>query len=322
MFHRRAAARGIALCVIAIFCSIAVCAQDLAKATGASSIGPSRIQAIAFARGRGTVLGDTRLEIFVDDRHSKKPRSLTEGVDPDWSPDGAHIIFADTSGNGPRTDVFIINADGSNRKQLTRMEADNDAATPSWSPDGRKIAFTMASRSNKPSQIYLVDPDGTNLRIVTNGFMPRWSPDGRRLIFVRGSKHNRSSIWVTNTDGSGAQQIVDDSSMSGFPRWSPDGARIVFSSDRDGHSAIYSANPDGSKVQRLIYSKDLDFFSPILSPDGSHMVVFAGKLFDAGGRSMMRVDEPISILVIALDSTHETDVLDQGAAPSVLWTRN
>jgi Tol biopolymer transport system component len=180
----------------------------------------------------------------------------------------------------------------------------------------------MAKRSNKPAQICLVDPDGKNMRIVTNGSMPRWSPDGRRLIFVRGSKDNRASIWVANTDGSGAQEIVDDSSMSGFPRWSPDGTRIIFSSDREGHSAIYSANPDGSKVQRLIYSKDLDFFSPILSPDESHLVVFAGHIFDGRGRTMMRVDAPISILVIALDTTHQTDVLDQGVAPSVFWTSN
>lgn len=160
------------------------------------------------------------------------------------------------------------------------------------------------------------------LKLVTEGFMPRWSPDGRRLTFIRGSKNHSSSIWVANIDGSGTQHVVSDTARSGYPRWSPDGTRIIFSSDREGHSAIYTADPHGGNLRRLIYSNDLDFFSPILSPDEEHLIVFAGQIFDSRGRTMMRVDAPISILAITLDSKHETDFLDTGVAPTVLWSTN
>lgn len=104
------------------------------------------------------------------------------------------------------------------------------------------------------------------------------------------------------------------------PRWSPDGSRIIFSSNRDGRYAIYSANPDGSKLQRLIYSDDSDFFFPVLSPDEKHLVVFGGRIFDS--KILMRMGARMSILTITLDATHTTKVLDEGMAPTVFWGKN
>ena len=52
-----------------------------------------------------------------------------------WSPDGRRIAFV-----GPSTlDIYVVSADGSRQRRLTRDGAPN--VSPAWSPDGRRIAF-------------------------------------------------------------------------------------------------------------------------------------------------------------------------------------
>jgi Tol biopolymer transport system component len=94
---------------------------------------------------------------------------------PDWSPDGAKVVFhreaADpVEGLGNR--IYTINADGSGMSQLTSA-ADNDFYA-SWSPDGTKIVFLRIPRiSETPVQfgnpdLYFMNPNGAGLTQITN----------------------------------------------------------------------------------------------------------------------------------------------------------
>jgi TolB protein len=149
-------------------------------------------------------------------------RVLTEGRRPDWSPDGRTIIFdtgtglpgfvpgvgvvnADgtdarplaNSGTQPRFspdgtqivfnrggDVWTMNADGSNQKQLT--QASEPDVAPVWSPNGRMIAF---ARGTSEHQIYVMNVDGSDQRPLAPSraqeLDPNWSPDGKRISFAR-----------------------------------------------------------------------------------------------------------------------------------------
>ena len=79
----------------------------------------------------------------------------------DVSPDGRRLVF----GSGTmQEDLFVIDTDGSNMRQLT-----NDAALdrrPTWSPDGHRIAFD-STRGGR-YQIWVVNGDGSNVRPLTN----------------------------------------------------------------------------------------------------------------------------------------------------------
>ena len=79
---------------------------------------------------------------------------------PAWSPDGKKIAFGDST---PDTlEIFVIDADGTNRKQITEEGGTNSYAT--WSKDGKKIAFV---HFNGPkSSIKVIDADGTNLKTI------------------------------------------------------------------------------------------------------------------------------------------------------------
>ncbi len=64
--------------------------------------------------------------------------------DPAWSPGGRQIAF--TIRRGLQTDIYVINAGGTQLRQLTKHSAEDHA--PAWSPDGRQIAF-FSSRDRK-----------------------------------------------------------------------------------------------------------------------------------------------------------------------------
>jgi len=274
------------------------------------------IRAIAFSAGRLTATNDARVDIFVSDDLHKKATRIVEGFDPDWSPNGSRIVFANGD-RGRKSEIYTVNLDGSAKRQLTQEKGGTGACMPAWSPDRKTIAFAITGPDLHKAGIYVMGEDGSNVQFVTEGLGPGWSPDGHRLVFYRLSKsrRDRSSIWVANADGTETKEITDQNSMSWFPRWTQDG-KIVFASDRDGRSAIYLLNSDGSHLQRLVYSKDSDFFSPEVSPDNKQLVV--AQLSESRPREYTKP----TILVIELDRSPRTRPIAEGTHPSVLWVKN
>jgi Tol biopolymer transport system component len=86
---------------------------------------------------------------------------------PDFSPDGRRIVF--TSNRDQQGEIYVMNANGTGPKRLTRRPGDDWA--PDYSPDGAKIAFTQL-----PGTIWTMNADGTGLRRVTSGTDADWRP--------------------------------------------------------------------------------------------------------------------------------------------------
>ena len=82
------------------------------------------------------------------------------------SPDGTRQVFADRDGasGGGDLEVFVSNADGTDRRQLTHNVHSDDQ--PSWSPDGERIIFT--SDRDGDSELFVMNADGTSLRQITH----------------------------------------------------------------------------------------------------------------------------------------------------------
>jgi TolB protein len=101
-------------------------------------------------------------------------------------------------------EVWVMDADGSNKRQVTRNGAANFA--PFFHPNGRQIIFSsnVDSADGRDFDLYLVDVDGSNLERITRapGFdsFPMFSPDGRWLVWAshRGSDRREADIYIAD----------------------------------------------------------------------------------------------------------------------------
>jgi Tol biopolymer transport system component len=199
---------------------------------------------------------------------------------PVWSPDGRRIAFEralgplPSAGPPPVVGMFVMDADGSNVRQLTQLEprSGTEDHSPSWSPDGRRIAFMRANNRVAPvnaSAIYTVTADGGEPRLVRRmppdrpgAGSPNWSPDGSRLLFstycrFRGASCGQAptgaQLFTVKPNGRGLRQLTHLPGNSYNPAWSPDGSKIVFARNHTvGPEAdLYTMNADGTYIRRI-----------------------------------------------------------------------
>jgi Tol biopolymer transport system component len=165
---------------------------------------------------------------------------------PSWSPDGTQIMFMIEDDYSSH--IYVMDADGSNRVQLTN----SIEYSAVWSPDGSKIAF-VSERDGAP-EIYVMDADGSNQTNLTGTYgvlpyapfndAPAWSPDGARIAFSS-DRDGQVEVYAMDDDGGNLARLTN-SSGSDEPRWSADGLKIAFVTNRDGNQEVYSMNPDGT----------------------------------------------------------------------------
>jgi Tol biopolymer transport system component len=193
---------------------------------------------------------------------------------------GSRIAFI----GGPEgRDVYTMNPDGSEIKQLTSLGPNNSAFYESWSPDGRELIFNEFPPT-VPAQLWVMNADGSNQHLffadsTYAGYTPSFSPDGRYVVFSRcpQSPHGDGcAIYRVRADGTGLTALTQSQPEVNdfFPVYSPDGMTIAFNSFSRGGvlSAIYLMDPDGSDIH-LLTPPFLSAWSPGWSPDGERLAV-------------------------------------------------
>ncbi len=164
------------------------------------------------------------------------------------------ILFASSRTGIPQ--IFIMKADGSDPRQLTKLP--DGACQPDWSPDGKRFAFISpcAKRQDRyqGSSIFIAEADGSNITplVSTPGgdFDPDWAPDNNSIVFTS-IRDGIPHIYIYNLTNNQSINLSAQSSNDQRPVWSPDGSLIAFETTRLGWLQIWLMNPDGSSPREF-----------------------------------------------------------------------
>jgi len=175
---------------------------------------------------------------------------------PVWSPDGTKIAF-EARVDDRASDIYVMDADGSNIRRLTDHWAVD--RRPAWSPDGRYIVFDTERAGSR--EIYIMESHGnnkTNLTERTHDANPVWSPDGQYIAFVS-FRDGNGEVYRMRTEGSEQINLTKNPADDVDIGWTSD-RRIVFASDRDGDYEIYIMEADGTRITQLTSNSVNDRF--------------------------------------------------------------
>ncbi|MCL4165586.1 UNVERIFIED_CONTAM: hypothetical protein GTU68_000486, partial [Idotea baltica] len=182
-------------------------------------------EATVSPKGDKIVFTSTRsgdLELYTMDLDGSNVKQITDELGYDggafFSPDGTQLIYRSSR---PKTDeeikeykdllarglvqptnmeLYICNADGTNKRQLTNLGHAN--WSPFFHPSGKKVIFSsnFETDGGYGFSLYMIDTDGKNLKRISTGSkfdaFPMFSNDGKKLIFS--SNRNNGGTRDTN----------------------------------------------------------------------------------------------------------------------------
>lgn len=182
----------------------------------------------------------------------------------DWTPDGK-LVYVATVGRSQT--IWIMNADGSDAKQLTPTGYSD--TMPSVTADGRQIVF--ASNRSGAKEIWRAAIDGGDIKQLTtcgNNEQPSLSPDGKWIIY-KSLCDGIGSLWRMPLSGGEPVRLTDKKAE--WPWVSPDSKWIAceyFEQSRKSRLAVIPI--DGGKPAKIFDVARLANFRYGIrwSPDG------------------------------------------------------
>lgn len=201
----------------------------------------------------------------------------TTGYDAEgaYSPDGKRIVFSSNRAVYGRAlsekekaqleldpsyflDVYVMNADGSNVRQLTNTPG-YDGGT-FWSPDGSRIIWRRFSEDGARAEVFTMKPDGTDQRKITNlgamSWAPIFHPSGDYIIFST-NVLGFANFELYLVDAAGKREpvrVTEREGFDGLPMFHPDGRHIAWTSNGTGNktSQIFLGDWNDAEARRLL----------------------------------------------------------------------
>jgi Tol biopolymer transport system component len=165
---------------------------------------------------------------------------------PTWAPDGSRLAYVCWDGAGD--EICVIRADGTNWRQVTRLERPNpggqsvvqsalaaaNTGPPAWSPHGELLAVAVyPERVGGATGVFVVDPDegiGRRVSSLQPNSVISWAPDGGSILFSA-FRRGRSDVFRVVFAENTLQRVTDElPEGSRNPALSSDGALLAVES--------------------------------------------------------------------------------------------
>ncbi|GJL93887.1 MAG: hypothetical protein DHS20C05_02920 [Hyphococcus sp.] len=178
-------------------------------------------------------------------------------VGASWSPDGKKIAFTSYNQRTMLSDIYVIDYDGSNLKNLT-SDLPGASTGASWSHDGDIIVFDHAENPKGEKQIYAMRADGQNKVQLTfsplSKFGPHFTPNEGGIIFTA-EVDGYAQLFLMPASGldsksNGIRLTEENNQHAYFPSFSPDGQVLYYSTgDWDTGFSIASMKVPEAKTE-------------------------------------------------------------------------
>lgn len=186
---------------------------------------------------------------------------------------------------GGKKEIYVMNFDGSEVKQITQHQS--IAFAPAWSPDSTRLVYSLyTKRKNnvKNIDLYQFDFRDSTIRMLSNRSGMNsgavFHPDGKHIALTMsflGSEYEKNpEIFLFNPDDNSVTRLTKSLGFDVDPSFNPDGKQITFVSSRSGMPMVFRMNTDGSSTQRLTYAGRYNA-TPSWSPT-NNKIAFAGHI--------------------------------------------
>jgi Tol biopolymer transport system component len=251
-------------------------APAASTATEEAALSPNLLGALASDRiAFSSFTADNGSDVWSMDPQGGTLARLTSFTglenEPSWSYDHKHIAF--TRGrNTVATDIFLMNADGTNKHWARSATYAGIIDEPSWSPDGTHLlvrieynhGFYLAKLDLATGNLALVAPAGL---FGVAGSYPIYDPTGKTIIYV----DNTYKTIKRFTPGGALTTVFTSSAYLDQLAISPDGTRLAYSLGVTAtNSEIYVLNLATKVAKRLTWNGAVDQ-NPAWSPDGTKL---------------------------------------------------
>jgi len=240
-----------------------------------------------------SVTRDIWLYDAASGRHTNLTNRYGEDRNPVPSPDGKSVYFL-SERDGGSFNVYsfalanpsVVTAVTNFKEHPVRFLSQSADGTLAYTFDGEIYTQRPGAQPQKtPIEIIIDEPVETKkIRFSSGATDALASPDGKQLALIY-----RGDVFVTSVEHNSIKQISNTPQAESSLSWSADGKTLYYTSERDGHKALYKAEParkDDPNFSNATIIVETPLFDPAdmterarpdVSPDGKKLAFIEGR---------------------------------------------
>jgi TolB protein len=192
---------------------------------------------------------DPQMTIFEANVDGSGLKRLTDAkcynAEGSYSTDGKQIVFCSNRTGEKNLELFIMDADGKNVRQLTHAPGCYNGG-PFFSPDGKRVIFRSDRKKQDHLQLFVINSDGTGERALTDDlnwvhWAPFWFKDSKHIVYTAADHSNPTQrpnydlFWM-NVESGEKTRLTFAPGADVLPVFNKDCTKLMWTSTRDGQS--------------------------------------------------------------------------------------